>query len=420
MSAYELADDRWHEPDLGNYPIGWAVRELGSIVEVATGKKDVNQGSPNGKYPFFTCARAISWSNTYSFDCEAIMVAGNGDVGNTHYYNGRFEAYQRTYVLSRFSEDADVRFVYAYLDGNLQADLLRAKTGSTMPYIRKGDLVSYRLPFPPLAEQRRIAAVLNTIQDAIAAQEDVIAAAKEFKRSLMHRLFTVGPGREPAPTKETLFGDVPAHWESVVLDRCAEVQTGLAKGRRYRPDEKTVKLPYLRVANVQDGYLDLSEIKTVEIREDEVDRYRLEPGDMLMTEGGDFDKLGRGFVWDGSIANCLHQNHIFAVRADRARLMPEFLAYLAQSAYGKGYFLSVAHRTTNLASINSTKLKALPMLLPALEEQNEVVKMLQVTDAKIAAEEDRLTALQALFKSMLQQLMTGQIRLLSDEGLPLA
>ena len=89
---------------------------------------------------------------------------------------------------------------------------------------------------------------------------------------------------------------------------------------------------------MQDGYLDLSEVKTVEIHEDEIDRYRLEPGDMLMTEGGDFDKLGRGFVWDGSIADCLHQNHVFAVRADRARLMPEFLAYLAQSAYGKGYF----------------------------------------------------------------------------------
>ena len=82
--------------------------------------------------------------------------------------------------------------------------------------------------------------------------------------------------------------------------------------------------------------------------------------------------------------------------------------------------MSVAHRTTNLASINSTKLKALPVLLPSLAEQDEVVKMLQVTDAKIAAEEDRLSALQALFKSMLQQLMTGQIRLLSDEGLPLA
>ncbi|MFN8470061.1 MAG: restriction endonuclease subunit S [Caldilineaceae bacterium] len=326
-------------------------------------------------------------------------------------------------VLTADPSCIDSTFLY-YL---VQSDyvLPRAQTlvtGSTPSRQRvdRDGFFDIQVPLPALPEQRRIAAVLNTIQDAIAAQEDVIAAAKEFKWSLMHRLFTVGPGRELAPTKETLFGDVPAHWGCVVLDHCAEVQTGLAKGRRYRPDEKTVTLPYLRVANVQDGYLDLSEIKTVEIREDEVDRYRLEPGDMLMTEGGDFDKLGRGFIWDGSIADCLHQNHVFAVRADRARLMPEFLAYLAQSAYGKGYFLSVAHRTTNLASINSTKLKALPVLLPSLEEQSEVVNILQVTDAKIAAEEDRLTAMQALFKSMLHQLMTGQIRLLSDEGLPLA
>jgi type I restriction enzyme S subunit len=138
-----------------------------------------------------------------------------------------------------------------------------------------------------------------------------------------------------------------------------------------------------------------------------------------MTEGGDFDKLGRGFIWNGEIDDCVHQNHVFAVRADQNRLMPEFLAYLSQSSYGKAYFLNVAHRTTNLASINSTKLKALPVLLPPKDEQVIIVGTLRVADIKIAAEEDRKTALHAFFKSMLHQLMTGQLRLLSDEGLSL-
>ena len=116
------------------------------------------------------------------------------------------------------------------------------------------------------------------------------------------------------------------------------MQTRLAKGRKLE-DNHIVTLPYLRVANVQDGYLDLTEIKTIELRSTEVERYKLYPGDVLVTEGGDFDKLGRGFLWNGEIPECVHQNHIFAIRAHKDILMPEYLAYLIQSNYGKAYFL---------------------------------------------------------------------------------
>jgi hypothetical protein len=98
-------------------------------------------------------------------------------------------------------------------------------------------------------------------------------------------------------------------------------------------------------------------MKSISIRPSEINRYRLHIGDVVLTEGGDFDKLGRGFIWRGELELCVHQNHVFAVRPHRDHLLPEFFAYLAQSAYGKAYFLQVAHKTTNLASINVTKLK---------------------------------------------------------------
>src|SRR5262245_32965572 len=167
---------------------------------------------------------------------------------------------------------------------------------------------------------------------------------------------------------ETPFGTLPAHWRVIPLEQCAVVQTGVAKGRKLDPGG-TVTVPYLRVANVQDGFLDLSEIKEITIRKSEVNRFALQDGDVLLTEGGDFDKLGRGFIWRDQIRGCVHQNHIFAVRSKRELLDPEFLAYLVQSSYGKAYFLSVAHKTTNLACINTTKLKALPAPIPPKGEQ---------------------------------------------------
>lgn len=345
-------------------------------------------------------------------------------VGKAAYWNlnGDFGLSNHMTVIRVLSEEKLhplflAKFLYKlWLDGYARSICRRYvnQAGISLERIRNIPLV-----LPPFSEQRRIAVVLSAIQDEISAQEDIITSAKDFKRSLMQRLFTYGVRVQLAETKETPFGDIPSHWEVMLLDECAFVQTVTAKGRKFDNDEEIITVPYLRVANVQDGFLDLSEIKSIEIRAKELERYSLQVGDVLMTEGGDFDKLGRGFVWKGEIENCIHQNHVFAVRVNRELLSPEFLAYLGQSPYGKAYFLTVAHRTTNLASINTTKLKGLPVPIATCEEQAEIVEMLQAADAKIAAEEDRKTAIQDFFKTMLHQLMTGQLRLLSDEGLPL-
>jgi len=272
----------------------------------------------------------------------------------------------------------------------------------------------HALAVPPVPEQRAIASVLRTVQGAKEACERVLAATRQLKQSLLHHLFTYGPVPLADAANVELrtidFGDVPASWPTSVLSDCAHVQTGVAKGRNL-DGSKVVELPYLRVANVQDGRLDLTEMKTIQLRQREVARFLLQPGDVVLTEGGDFDKLGRGFIWQGQVSPCVHQNHIFAVRPNRAKLLPEFLAYLAQSTYGKSYFLSVAHKTTNLACINTTKLKALPVLLPPLPEQREIAAQLSAVDAKLAAEESRRAALAALFQSLLHNLITGQVRL---------
>jgi len=103
-------NNRFKQTEIGLIPEDWDVVTLGDVCKIATGKKDVNQGNPNGIYPFFTCSRKITYSDTYSFDTEAILVAGNGDVGLTKYYKGKFEAYQRTYVLYDFRKD--VKFIF--------------------------------------------------------------------------------------------------------------------------------------------------------------------------------------------------------------------------------------------------------------------------------------------------------------------
>jgi type I restriction enzyme, S subunit len=165
---------------------------------------------------------------------------------------------------------------------------------------------------------------------------------------------------------------LPMGWVEVSLEEVARVQTGLAKNSEKTP-ARPVTLPYLRVANVQDGNLDLSEVKMIVADEADVPRYSLADGDVLLTEGGDFDKLGRGCVWRSPIPQCLHQNHVFAVRPDQARVLPDYLAAYCGSAEGKRYFLSCSKQTTNLASINSSQLKSMPLPLPPITEQQRIV-----------------------------------------------
>jgi type I restriction enzyme, S subunit len=189
-------------------------------------------------------------------------------------------------------------------------------------------------------------------------------------------------------------------WPTVRLDDVANIQTGVAKGNKAK--DGSIFISYLRVANVQDGFVDLSEIKEIEIDPVELDRYRLRPGDVLFTEGGDYDKLGRGTVWHGQVDPCLHQNHVFAVRVHEDKLLPEFLAYLASSAIGKKYFVSCSKQSTNLASINSTQLRHFPIPLPSLSEQRLIVDLLSTWDRGVEVAERLVSAAERRLQGLCQ------------------
>ncbi|MFE3432183.1 restriction endonuclease subunit S [Streptomyces sp. NPDC059171] len=169
------------------------------------------------------------------------------------------------------------------------------------------------------------------------------------------------------------------------LDSIAQVAGGLALGRSVS-EREGVEVPYLRVANVQDGYIDTTEVKSVRVLPGEIERYRVREGDLLLTEGGDLDKLGRGAVWDGHIPLCLHQNHLFRVRSNRDLILPEYLSLYVSSQWGKRYFLGVAKQTTNLATISSSQLKSMPILCPDLVVQRQMLRVVDsVTEAEFAA-----------------------------------
>ena len=180
--------------------------------------------------------------------------------------------------------------------------------------------------------------------------------------------------KEPVAPDTSGLPELPEGWCWATVDQVGKVGSGITKGGKKR-DAIRRPVPYLRVANVQKGHLDLRVMKTILASEAEIRRYSLKSGDVLFNEGGDRDKLGRGWVWSGELSECLHQNHVFRVRPFLRDYSPEFLSHYGNSA-GQEWFFRRATQSVNLASINQTVLRSLPVPLPPLREQRRIVRTL--------------------------------------------
>ncbi|HKQ93743.1 MAG TPA: hypothetical protein VJZ77_23995 [Blastocatellia bacterium] len=204
---------------------------------------------------------------------------------------------------------------------------------------------------PPLAEQRRIAAKLEPLLGSVDTYQKRLAKIpmilKRFRQAVLAAAcsgrLTVD-WRKNNPQPEVVDDDapddapeIPESWQWKKLSDISHVKGGVTKGRKFN-GKMTILMPYLRVANVQDGYLDLAEIKEIEVLPEDKEKYALKAGDILFTEGGDRDKLGRGTVWHGEITDCIHQNHIFRARLFTDEANAEYASIASKSDFSRKYF----------------------------------------------------------------------------------
>ena len=168
-------------------------------------------------------------------------------------------------------------------------------------------------------------------------------------------------------------------WPEQRLDSLAEIVSGITKGRKVKTAD-LYEVPYMAVSNVKDGYIDWTTVKTIKATQQEIDQYRLLPDDVLMTEGGDPDKLGRGAIIHKPPKDCIHQNHIYRVRPFQNVIMSVYMEQYLQQQKAKRYFLGCAKQTTGIASVNMTQLRALPVLVPPIELQKQYVCFVRQTD----------------------------------------
>ena len=265
--------------------------------------------------------------------------------------------------------------------------------GATVKGVTLNDVRAIQIPIPSIDRQRSIIDLLSRAEGIVRLRRDAQKKAAELVPAIFLEM----------------FGDPhsnPKSHPTLPLSKVSEVISGVAKGRKLLGAD-VVELPYMRVANVRDGHLDLTEVKAIEIKKTEIEKLRIKVGDLLMTEGGDPDKLGRAALWQGEIDLCVHQNHIFKVRSNLEILSPQYLRSLAGSSYGKAYFFRVAKKTTGIASINKTQLSAFPVVLAPLSTQMSFARQVNSVESVLAQQASAAVKAEATFDALLARVFAG-------------
>lgn len=236
--------------------------------------------------------------------------------------------------------------------------------GATRIKLTQAAMRKMLIPSRNIEEQGKIVRILNKVQMLI--EKEQIEGYDELIKSRFVEM----------------FGDMLLNtmgWDESSLESIAEIVSGISKGRKVK-NINLREVPYMAVSNVKNGYIDWTTIKTIMATEQEIEQYRLMPNDILMTEGGDPDKLGRGAIIKEPMENSIHQNHIFRVRLNGELILPMFFEEYLQHQKAKRYFLRCAKQTTGIASINMKQLRALPVLIPSLELQNQFATFVHQID----------------------------------------
>ena len=391
---------------------------------------------------------------------------GQGDV-----IYGRLRPYLNKVYMPDFSGLASGEFIVFPSQPNLNNAYLkyflnqwefvsfvtRLNTGDR-PRVDFTQFANYPLPLAPLPEQRRIVAEIEkqfTRLDASveslkraranlkryrasvlksACEGSLVPTEAELARNegrdyepagvLLERILAErrarwesqekrrGKYKEPSAPDTSDLPALPEGWAWATLAQVSDVKGGVTKGKLYRSGQTLREIPYLRVANVQRGYLDLEQLSTIKTSEETIEQLRLIPGDVLFTEGGDRDKLGRGWVWQGEVEECIHQNHVFRARLLLDSVIPEMVSWWGNS-FGRDFFSRFGKQTTNLASINLTVLSQFPIPIPPLAEQQRIVaeverrlSVIQQAEATVTAS---LVRADRLRQSILKQAFSGQL-----------
>lgn len=339
-----------------------------------------------GQYPIYGASGLIGYVDFYKQENPYVAVVKDGaGIGRVMCLPEKSSVIgTMQYILP--NEGVNVHYLAFAME---HMNLAKYFSGATIPHIYFKDYGKEKLLERTEKEQKSIAEILSKMDSLISLRKQQLAKLDELIKARFVEM----------------FGDVllnSMQWPEKTLERTADIVSGITKGRK-TTETDLQEVPYMAVSNVKDGYIDWTTVKTILATRQEIEQYRLMPDDILMTEGGDPDKVGRGAIIKVPLKNSIHQNHIFRVRLNEQEILPSFFAEYLRHQKAKRYFLGCAKQTTGIASINMRQLRALPTLVPPLSLQKQFAAFVERVDQQKQTVQQSLEKLELLKKALMQE-----------------
>ncbi|SDP48095.1 restriction endonuclease subunit S [Selenomonas ruminantium] len=358
---------------------------LGDYVSVKTGKLDANAADENGEYPFFTCSVNSLRINRYDYDCECVLVAGNGDL-NVKYYDGKFNAYQRTYIIE--SNDKNVLLVpYLYRFMEKYVERLRSDAiGGVIKYIKLSNITDADIHICTLDEQREKVNILDRV--------DALICKYQLKQALMEDIVK--------SRFVEMFGDPvtnPMGWAEHTLDEYIEFLTSGSRGwSKYFSDNGEI---FITIKNVKNNRITLENVQYVTPPDNaEAKRTKVREGDLLISITADLGRTGvvsKELEERGAYIN----QHLTCIRLKKEEINPGYVSYFMESDAGKRQF-DTKNQSAVKAGLNFDAIKSLKVLVPPRELQNEYISFVELTDKSKLAIQQSIETLQTLKAKLMQ------------------
>ena len=359
-------------------------KKLGDYVKIKTGKLDANASSDDGEYPFFTCSIEPLKISSFSYDCECCLVAGNGDL-NVKYYNGKFDAYQRTYIIESLDkEKLDVMYLYFFLCSYIEV-LRKQSIGGVIKYIKLGNLTDALIPIPSLEKQKKICRNLIKAQKVLNENQ---ALFSKYDILIKSRFIE-------------MFGDIiqnTKNWELKSFTEIAKSRLGKMLDSKKQTGKE--KYSYLANFNVQWFRFNLENLNEMDFSEADRIEFALKDGDLLVCEGGE---VGRCAVWHNQIENCFFQKAVHRVRLNMDLVHPDYMAYWFKFRSDFNSFDDIVGSKATIAHLTGEKLKLLKIPIPPLALQQQFAAFVQQIDKSKFAVQKSLEKAETLYKSLMQE-----------------
>lgn len=333
---------------------GWEIYRIGDFCDVKTGKLDANASSADGTYPFFTCSKEPLRIETYSYDAECVLVAGNGDL-NVKYYKGKFDAYQRTYIITLKEHIKNISVKYLYKFFLLYVETLRSKSiGGVIKYIKLGDITNAKIMIPPIVEQERIVGELDCLSGIIAAKRAQLRELDTLAQSIFYTMF--GDPYNNVHKSDTLSN----------LSKCKLSYGSGASAVKYDN-----KIRYIRITDInEDGTLSENIVSPNVVD----DKYLLQDGDLLFARSG--ATVGKTYLYDSKIGKSIYAGYLIRFVANTDVILPKYLYYYTKTEYYKSFIKSNTQAVAQ-PNINAQQYSKLIVVVPPLELQKQFAEKIE-------------------------------------------